>query len=113
MDKIIRKPIEIIGMGSLLILCTVVGIIRLLFFPIKMLGKIRQKKPKVSRKLVGDVIGDPKKDVLSSVPELAYNAFGWRAKTYALVALRSNGRYGAIRARIFGLLADYTLITLS
>lgn len=99
-------------MGSLLILCTVVGIIRLLFFPIKMLGKIRQKKTKVSRKLDGDVISDPK-NVLSSVPELAYNAFGWRAKTYALVALRSDGRYGAIRARIFGLLENYTLITLS
>ena len=113
MNKIIQKPIEIISLGSLLFLCTIVGIIRLLFFPIKMLGRIRQKKAKASRKLDGDVISDPKKDVLSSVPELAYNVFGWRAKTYALVALRSNGRYGAIRARIFGLLANYTLITLS
>ncbi len=85
-----------------------------MYFPIKTLRKTRQKEPKVSLKLDGGIITDPKKDIcLDEGLDIAYKAFGSRAEKYAVIAARTNDKRGSIRALVFELLTYYTLITLS
>lgn len=119
----VEKIKDFLCLVGLLIFCTVVGIYKIITFPIRMPVKLilsnRRKKHVICDTI--DIMGDMEKDRIGVIRDIAYYCFGMKAEAYGRFALRQRCYdehpgisfwKNYILSSIYGFLERYVLVTL-
>ena len=116
----VEKIKDFLWLVGLLIFCTVVGIYKIITFPIRMPVKLIMSNRR-KKHVICDTMCDMEKDRIGAISDIAYYCFGMKAEAYGRFALRQryyDERPGIsfwknyILNSIYGFLERYVAVTL-